>query len=139
MLSIYHIHRTWENDKIPTPEALESRLLEVLKAYHRESGDFIPMLGVCAPRKNSDWPHIHLALQRYNRHVGEPLTDAEMLIMLGKLQNLKIVLSVHPLARNKMNQTDLLEYISGHMERHGARFLPGQGVRTNFEEDIPED
>ena len=119
-----------------TPEQLEQRVLDTLREYHRESGDYVPMLGVLAPsKKGTGYWHIHILLQRHNRSKEKPLVDPELLTRLARKRWLVFKLSNHPKLQNSDDETDLLEYVSGHMERLGAKFLPGLGVRTNFSKD----
>jgi hypothetical protein len=119
-----------------TPEQLEQRVLTTLREYHRESGDYIPLLGVVSPSKeDTGYFHIHLVLQRHNRSEEKPLADPALLKRLGRKRWLVVKVSDHPKLQNSDDETDLLEYVSGHMERLGAKFLPGLGVRTNFSKD----
>ena len=119
-----------------TPEQLEKRVLTTLREYHRDCGDYIPMLGVLAPsREDTGYFHIHLLLQRHDRSEDKPLVDPALLTRLGRKHWLVVKVSNHPKLQNSDDETDLLEYVSGHMERLGAKFLPGLGVRTNFSKD----
>lgn len=137
MLSFHYLSANTGTDLAPTPEQLVRRVLAILREYHRDCGDYIPMLGVVAPRKETGFPHIHLVLQRHDRSETEPLVDVALLKRLGRKHWLKVTLSVHPKPRDRdsESETDLREYVANHLKRSGAEFLPGRGVRTNFSKE----
>jgi hypothetical protein len=143
MLSFHHRPSTNGDDRPPEPEALVKKVKKCLTVYAAESGDYLPMLGVLAPRKYTGWPHIHMLIQRHDRSETSPLANEKLLQTLGRLYFLKVSLSVHERKHNRERETDLIEYVSAHLDRHYAdsfrpEFLAGSGVRTNFDKDRPQ-
>ena len=135
MLSFHFLPANTGTDLAPTTEQLVKRVLDTLREYHRKTGDYIPMLGIVAPRNETGFPHIHLLLQQHDRSETEPLGDAALLKRLGRKRWLKVTLSLHPKLQDSDGETDLREYVANHINRHGAEFLPGRGVRTNFHKE----
>jgi hypothetical protein len=153
MISFHYLPASTGTDIAPTPEQLEHRVQATLREYDRESGDYIPMLGVVAPpsrdaddyvpipgvgdlpRDDTDYWHIHLVLQRHNRSEEKPVKDPALLTRLGRKHWLVVKVSNHPKLQNSDDETDLLEYVSDHAEQEGTQVLAGPGVRTNFTKD----
>ena len=120
MLSFHFLPANTGTDLAPTTEQLVKRVLDTLREYHRKTGDYIPMLGIVAPRNETGFPHIHLLLQRHDRSETEPLVDVALLKRLGRKHWLKVTPSLHPKLQDSEDETDLREYVANHMKRHGA-------------------
>jgi len=136
-----------------TPDQLEQRVQDTLRDYHRDCGDYVPLIGVLSPskkdasdyisplgdvapsREETGYFHIHVLLQRHNRSEEKPLVDPALLTRLARKHWLTFKLSNHPKLQNSEDETDLAEYVAGHAERKGSKVLAGQGVRTNFSKD----
>ena len=126
MLSFHYLPSLDGDDKPPTGEQLEKKVLAALKQYHRESGQYIPMVGVCAPNR-SGWQHVHILIQWHLY----PLKSVSMLKRIGREHWLKVSWSNH--RESAKNKTDLRKYVAFHLRLHGSRFLTGVGARQNFE------
>ena len=48
MLSFHYLPANTGTDVAPTTEQLVKRVLDTLRQNHRETGDYIPMLGIVA-------------------------------------------------------------------------------------------
>ena len=129
MLTFHPLPLVSGDDIPPTPDGFERRTKGLLTRFGRaDSGLWVPMEGVLSPEDRGDqegWPHIHLVLQ-------EKLSEAHVRLLkrMGRAAWMKVTYSNHAAMRDESRETDLREYVSGHMERHGAVYLAGTNIKT---------
>lgn len=140
-IAFYRIPRTSGDDKPPTPEKLVKDVRETLAEYHRETRDYLPLLGVLAPRRNSNWPHVHLLLQHPRETApGSPIVSAPALITAGEHHDIKVVPRFHLPREDDERETDVIFYVCAHLDRiRDGLFRPEilmyGDPRTHFDKD----
>jgi hypothetical protein len=112
-----------------SPEFLEERILATMKAYFKETGNRLNLLGVTAPM--AGWPpwllHCHVLLQDCKVDDPEnPIADIPALKRIGRKHGLDVTVS------DPGDPADVRRIAANHMDRKGARVVAAMGVRRKF-------
>lgn len=131
------------DDSPPTLDRFEGLVKKLLAVYGKETGDYIPMLGVSAlqrmdpdmdDREAPRWPHCHLLFQHWLRDPDAPVKDSDKLEALARLFGLNVKLKIHDADERdgEGNLLDMVDYVARHLRAgDSARILAGK-ARTNF-------